>query len=110
MENLTTDTFEDGGKMEIDVHDLIGNVPDFRSYHRTFFLDHKKRTQVFEVLNWLNLKLSSYLEFNLEPDLEWSVLSRNAPKFYFLFSKSLEASFLLFILISRNDIIFIESD
>ena len=46
MENLTTDTFEDGGKMEIDVHDLIGNVPDFdkyvRSYHRTFFLDDKK--------------------------------------------------------------------
>lgn len=45
MENLTTDTFEDGGKMEIDVHDLIGNVPDFdkyvRSYHRTFFLDNK---------------------------------------------------------------------
>ena len=29
MENLTTDTFEDGGKMEIDVHDLIGNVLDF---------------------------------------------------------------------------------
>ena len=41
MENLTTETFEDGGKMEIDVHDLIGNAQNddkyVRSYHLTIF-------------------------------------------------------------------------
>ena len=52
-------------------------------------------------LLWYFIMILSYNSYHF---------SRNAPKFYFLFTKSLEARFLLFMLISRDDILFIESD